>query len=72
LCFMVGASGLYAADIDILKKAEQAVQLPSFGPPRGRLTPATAEALARELREDRFVADYFLQHACFSPMVHKN
>jgi hypothetical protein len=49
LCFMVGASGLYAADIDILKKAEQTVQLPSFGLPRGKLTPATAEALAREL-----------------------
>lgn len=59
LCFMVGASGLYAADIDILKKAEQTVQLPSFGSPRGKLTPATAEALARELPDDRFVADLF-------------
>ena len=58
LCFMVGASGLYAADIDILKKAEQTVQLPSFGPPRGKLS-ATAEALARELPDDRFVADLF-------------
>jgi hypothetical protein len=67
LCFMVGASGLYAADIDILKKAEQAVQLPSFGPPRGRLTPATAEALARELREDRFVADLFPPTRLFFP-----
>jgi hypothetical protein len=58
LCFMVGASGLYAADIDILKKAEQTVQLPSFGPPRGKLS-ATAEALARELPDDRFLADLF-------------
>ena len=59
LCFMVGASGLYAANIDILKKAEQTVQLPSFGPPRGKLTPATAEALAREFPDDLFVADLF-------------
>jgi hypothetical protein len=42
-----------------LKKAEQTEQLPNFGPPRGKLTPAPAEALARELPDDRFVAEGF-------------
>jgi hypothetical protein len=55
--------GLYAADVmplnEILKKAEQAEQLPNFGPPRGKLTPGTAEALAREFPDDRLVADGF-------------
>jgi hypothetical protein len=42
ILFLIGGTpGLYAAEIDILKKAEQAEQLPSFGPPRGKLTRAT-------------------------------
>ena len=58
ILFLIGGTpGLYAAEIGILKKAEQAEQLPTFGPPRGKLTLGTAEALARELPDDRFVAD---------------
>ena len=62
ILFLIGGTpGLYAADViplkEILKKVEQAEQLANFGPPRGKLTPATAEALARELPDDRFVAD---------------
>jgi hypothetical protein len=60
LCFC-GAVRSYAADLiplnDILTKTEQAE--PNFGPPRGKLTPSTAVALARELPDDRFVADQF-------------
>ena len=58
-----GSSRLQAADVmplnDILKNAEQAEHLPNFGPPRGKLTPATPESLTRELPDDRFVADRF-------------
>jgi hypothetical protein len=58
-----GTPGLYAADVmplnEILKKAEQPEQLPNFGPPPGKLIPATSEALARELPDERFVADGF-------------
>jgi hypothetical protein len=65
LWFVVGAFGSCAVEqdqmwlSDILEKAEQVVQLPSFGPPRGNLTHATAEASARQLPDDRFVADLF-------------
>jgi hypothetical protein len=54
--------GSYAADVkplDDMLKAEEAEHLPTFGPPRGKLTPTTAEALAQELRDDRFVAQGF-------------
>ena len=65
ILFLIGGTpGLYAAEIDILKKAEQ---LPTFGPPRGKLTPGTAEALARELPDDRFVADGFPPTRLISP-----
>jgi hypothetical protein len=44
ILFLIGGTpGLYAAEIDILKKAEQAEQLPSFGPP----THSCNRALAR-------------------------
>ena len=68
ILFLIGGTPrLYAGEIDILKKAEQAEQLPTFGPPRGKLTPGTAEALARELPDDRFVADGFPPTRLISP-----
>jgi hypothetical protein len=45
----------------------QLEQLPNFGPPRGKLSPATAETLARELPDDRFVADGFPPTRLVSP-----
>jgi hypothetical protein len=65
LCFIGGTSGPYAADKSqmpsngILTIAEQVLQGPVLGPPRGKLTPATPEALQRELPDDRFISDVF-------------
>jgi hypothetical protein len=52
-------SGSYAADVRALSDDEQTLQSPTFGPPRGKLTPGTPEALAQELPDDRFVAQRF-------------
>jgi hypothetical protein len=47
------------AEHGILTIAEQVLQGPVLGPPRGKLTPATPEALQRELPDDRFISDVF-------------
>ncbi len=66
LCFIGGTSGSYAFDKDqmpwidtILKNADQLTKNPNFGPPRGKLTPITPEALRRELPDERFISDLF-------------
>jgi hypothetical protein len=52
-------SGSYAADVTALSGDEQNLQSPTFGPPRGKLTLVTPEALAQELADDWFVAQRF-------------
>ncbi len=66
LFFIGGTSGSYAFDKDqmpwidmILRNAEQLSKNPSFGPPRGKLTPFIPEALQRELPDDRFMSGLF-------------
>jgi hypothetical protein len=60
LLALVGTtSGSYATDVTVLSGDEQNLQTPTFGPPRGKLTLATHEALVQELPDDRFVAQRF-------------
>jgi hypothetical protein len=64
LCLIGGTSGSIAGKdqmvwSDILTIAEQTMQNPVFGARLGKLTAATPESLAKELPDDRFVADQF-------------
>ena len=44
---------------DLLTIADQTMQIPSFGSALRKFTPVTAENLANELPDDRFIADLF-------------
>jgi hypothetical protein len=66
LCSIAGASESYAVEKDqspwndILRRAGQTSQIPTFGPQLGEFTAVTAEGLQQELPDDRFVsADRF-------------
>ena len=65
LCLIGGLSGSNAVGkdqipwSDLLTIADQTMQIPSFGSALRKLTPVTAENLAKELPDDRFVADLF-------------
>src|SRR5262249_23990114 len=65
LCLIGSLSGSHGGgkdqspSSDLLTIADQTMQIPSFGSALRKLTPVTAENLAKELPDDRFVADLF-------------
>jgi hypothetical protein len=65
LCLIGGISGSSAVGrdqipwSDLLTIADQTMQIPVFGSALRKFTPATPENLAKELRDDRFIADQF-------------